>query len=76
MPQDAFIIQSLDSDVMWLLGGEMTLQSSHGNTLIESMSTSQIFSIVSLCAFPSIVVLGTVSIQINLPSVDFVTVSV
>ena len=54
----------------------MTLRSSHGNTLIESMSRSQSFSMVSLCAFPSIVVLGTVSIQINLPSVDFVTVSV
>ena len=75
MPQDTFIIQSLDSDVMWLLGGEMTLQSSHGNTMIESMSRSQIVSMVSLCAFPAIVVLVlvTVSIQMDFPSVDFLT---
>ena len=53
-------------------------QSSHGNTLIESMSRSQIVSMVSLCAFPAIVVLVlvTVSIQMDFPSVDFVTVSV
>ena len=42
------------------------------------MSRSQIVSMVSLCAFPAIVVLVlvTVSIQMDFPSVDFVTVSV
>ena len=79
MPQDTFIIQSLDSDVMWLLGGEMTLRSSHVTWQhIDRINVhkSIFFNGVIVCiSFHSCTwLLGTVSIQINLPSVDFVTV--